>query len=186
MPSDKKPNIVFLFVDNLGFGELGCYGGGIVRGGPDPQYRSACGRRCATHQHEHGSAVHPIAFGGHDRSNPNSFGNRAYTAAWPAKRAYPLRSDPGRTVVTAGIRHSPLRQMALGRHGGAPTPRTRIRRMVGTSRNPRLVAVGVGTGLRPTGCPTSTTLRGPTRGRAKHTAGRLRRKATSAVRRSRL
>ncbi|HAY70043.1 MAG TPA: arylsulfatase, partial [Acidimicrobiaceae bacterium] len=36
MPSDKKPNIVFLFVDNLGFGELGCYGGGIVRGVPTP------------------------------------------------------------------------------------------------------------------------------------------------------
>jgi len=27
-----KPNIVYFFVDNLGFGELGCYGGGILRG----------------------------------------------------------------------------------------------------------------------------------------------------------
>lgn len=27
-----KPNIVFFHVDNLGMGELGCYGGGIVRG----------------------------------------------------------------------------------------------------------------------------------------------------------
>ena len=31
MPS-KKPNIVFFHVDNLGMGELGCYGGGILRG----------------------------------------------------------------------------------------------------------------------------------------------------------
>jgi hypothetical protein len=27
----KKPNIVYFLVDNLGFGELGCYGGGILR-----------------------------------------------------------------------------------------------------------------------------------------------------------
>jgi arylsulfatase len=27
-----KPNIIYFLVDNLGFGELGCYGGGILRG----------------------------------------------------------------------------------------------------------------------------------------------------------
>lgn len=32
MPNMDKPNIIFFFVDNLGFGELGCYGGGILRG----------------------------------------------------------------------------------------------------------------------------------------------------------
>ncbi len=26
--SDEKPNIVFFFWDNFGWGELGCYGGG--------------------------------------------------------------------------------------------------------------------------------------------------------------
>src|ERR1700693_5598803 len=33
----KKPNIVFIFMDNLGYGELGCYGGGILRGAPTPR-----------------------------------------------------------------------------------------------------------------------------------------------------
>ena len=28
----EKPNILFFHVDNLGMGELGCYGGGILRG----------------------------------------------------------------------------------------------------------------------------------------------------------
>jgi len=28
----KKPNIVFMLMDNLGYGELGVYGGGILRG----------------------------------------------------------------------------------------------------------------------------------------------------------
>jgi len=32
-----KPNIVFILTDNLGYGELGCYGGGILRGAPTPR-----------------------------------------------------------------------------------------------------------------------------------------------------
>jgi arylsulfatase A-like enzyme len=33
----NKPNIVFILTDNLGYGELGCYGGGILRGAPTPR-----------------------------------------------------------------------------------------------------------------------------------------------------
>jgi arylsulfatase A-like enzyme len=35
--SPRKPNIIFMLVDNLGYGELGCYGGGILRGAPTPR-----------------------------------------------------------------------------------------------------------------------------------------------------
>jgi arylsulfatase A-like enzyme len=33
----KKPNIVFILTDNLGYGEIGCYGGGATRGAPTPR-----------------------------------------------------------------------------------------------------------------------------------------------------
>ena len=33
----KNPNIVLILADNLGWGELGCYGGGILRGAPTPR-----------------------------------------------------------------------------------------------------------------------------------------------------
>lgn len=33
----KKPNIVLIFMDNFGYGELGVYGGGITRGAPTPR-----------------------------------------------------------------------------------------------------------------------------------------------------
>jgi arylsulfatase len=34
---DQKPNIVLILMDNFGWGELGVYGGGILRGAPTPQ-----------------------------------------------------------------------------------------------------------------------------------------------------
>ena len=35
-PTNQKPNMLFILMDNLGYGELGCYGGGAVRGAPTP------------------------------------------------------------------------------------------------------------------------------------------------------
>jgi hypothetical protein len=36
LQGQNKPNIVLILMDNLGYGELGVYGGGILRGAPTP------------------------------------------------------------------------------------------------------------------------------------------------------
>lgn len=38
-----KPNIVLILADNLGWGELGCYGGGALRGAPTPRIDALAG-----------------------------------------------------------------------------------------------------------------------------------------------
>ena len=38
--SDKKPNIVLDLMDNFGYGEIGVYGGGVLRGAPTPNIDS--------------------------------------------------------------------------------------------------------------------------------------------------
>lgn len=36
-PTSQKPNILFVLMDNLGYGEVGVYGGGVLRGAPTPR-----------------------------------------------------------------------------------------------------------------------------------------------------
>jgi arylsulfatase A-like enzyme len=38
--AQNKPNIVFIMADNLGYGEVGVYGGGMLRGAPTPRVDS--------------------------------------------------------------------------------------------------------------------------------------------------
>ena len=39
----KNPNILVILVDNLGYGELGVYGGGATRGAPTPRIDKLAG-----------------------------------------------------------------------------------------------------------------------------------------------
>jgi hypothetical protein len=36
----EKPNIFFILMDNVGWGEIGVYGGGLLRGAPTPRLDS--------------------------------------------------------------------------------------------------------------------------------------------------
>jgi arylsulfatase A-like enzyme len=37
LAADQKPNVVFILADNVGYGDLGAYGGGELRGAPTPR-----------------------------------------------------------------------------------------------------------------------------------------------------
>ena len=37
LAADQKPNVVFILADNVGYGDLGPYGGGELRGAPTPR-----------------------------------------------------------------------------------------------------------------------------------------------------
>ena len=54
----KKPNILFFHVDNLGYGELGCYGGGVLRGADTRRIDEVRAGRVPASELRAGSAVH--------------------------------------------------------------------------------------------------------------------------------
>jgi hypothetical protein len=66
VPAQTKPNIVFILMDNLGYGEVGCYGGGELRGAPTPRIDKLAteGTRLT---------VHTKPVGNYDRTFCNSF-----------------------------------------------------------------------------------------------------------------
>ena len=35
LAQQNKPNVVFILADNVGYGDMGPYGGGVLRGVPD-------------------------------------------------------------------------------------------------------------------------------------------------------
>jgi arylsulfatase len=41
--AQEKPNLLFVLADNLGYGELGIYGGGVTRGAPTPRLDKLAG-----------------------------------------------------------------------------------------------------------------------------------------------
>ncbi|WP_082016661.1 arylsulfatase [Cupriavidus sp. IDO] len=41
--AEAKPNVLLILVDNLGYGELGAYGGGVTRGAPTPRIDKLAG-----------------------------------------------------------------------------------------------------------------------------------------------
>jgi hypothetical protein len=46
--ADQKPNVVFILADNVGYGDLGPYGGGELRGYATPRSDQLAARGCAS------------------------------------------------------------------------------------------------------------------------------------------
>ena len=72
LAQEQKPNIVVMLMDNLGWGEIGAYGGGILRGAETPRLDNlaAEGMRFLNFNVETQCTPHPIC--AHDGASPNS------------------------------------------------------------------------------------------------------------------
>ena len=66
--SAKQPNIVFFYWDNFGWGELGCYGGGVLRGAPTPRIDALADRGPQAAELQRRGAVHAEPVGAVDRA----------------------------------------------------------------------------------------------------------------------
>jgi hypothetical protein len=76
-----QPNIVFILWDNLGWGEVGCYGGGVLRG-------TNSRRRCRNRQ---------------SQSNPAEGWDGASSASNIAAKATPNSSQNNRHTLSIGL-----------------------------------------------------------------------------------
>ena len=127
--ADKKPNSVFFHVDNLGMGELGCYGGGILRGADTKrtdQFRTEGTKlthyvvepQCTPTRSALMTGRYPIRSGNHTIALGGNAGGLV--------RGDHRRRDPGQ----GRIRLVMPRQVAHRRGGWALADRSRLRRVV--------------------------------------------------------
>jgi arylsulfatase A-like enzyme len=111
-----RPNIVYFHVDNLGYGELGCYGGDILRGVDTkridqfaregfqllnfaPEAQCTPSRTAPlTGRHAIRTGNHTVAAAGAESGDEGVCDERPEGAAHPGGRAARLRAKSGREV----------------------------------------------------------------------------------------
>ena len=115
---EGAPNVLFIVLDDTGFGHLGCYGSPIA----DPQHRRAGRRWPALQQHAHDGALLAVALLHHHRPQPpfQPFGlsHQWLDGVSGIRRLHPVREwlplgDP----AAEGLQHLLPRQVASGPGG---------------------------------------------------------------------
>ncbi len=112
--ASEKPNIVIIFADDLGYGDLGCYGSPTIRT-PNLDRMAAEGLRF-TDFYSAGGSLHSQPSGAADRSLSDSQ-RHVWEPARPVSRtrrvACPQKEVTiAEALTSAGLRHRAHRQMA--------------------------------------------------------------------------
>ena len=139
---DPKPNVVFILADNVGYGDLGPYGGGELRGAADADgSTSSRTKGCKLTQYLGRTSLHAVAGGAHDRSifDPQ----RPVAHHRSGHRIHPFRArlHDGRYVPRPRLRHRNFRQVASWLRAAEPADCARLR---GVLRHPPRHFMGLG------------------------------------------
>ena len=92
----KRPNVLIILFDDVGWGDFGCYGGGVAVGAPTPNIDRLARRGPAAHVVLLGAVLHAVAGVADDRPAPDAPRPAAPAdvrrAGRPAGRGHPGRS----------------------------------------------------------------------------------------------
>ena len=85
------PNVLVILFDDVGWGDFGCYGGGVAVGAADPQHRPAGPPGHAAHLVLLGALVHAVAGLPHDRAPAHAPRPPPSPHVRPARRVWTAR-----------------------------------------------------------------------------------------------
>ena len=135
--SAEQPNIVFFFWDNFGWGELGCYGGGVLRGAPTPRIDKLAGEGMKLLNFNVEAQCTPSRSALLTGRHPIRSGTQTVAAHRRCRRHDPLGGDDRPGAVGCRVRDRDVGQVAPGQRPGAAQPgRLRVRRGGVVARGP--------------------------------------------------
>ena len=122
-----RPNVVFIVGDNVGWGDIGCYGGTA----PTPRIDALAAEGQRLQELQRRGAVHTDALGDSERpsADPNRQLQRAASGAGRV-RTRTVGVHARRVVLRRRVRHCRLRQVARRRRRGQTADRSGLRRVV--------------------------------------------------------
>ena len=156
----ERPNIVFILMDNLGYGEVGVYGGGIIARRADAARSTSSPPR----------ALRLTNFNVEAQCTPSRsaimtgrFSIRSGTHSVPigggARGTDAVGSDDRRAAVRRRLRHRRLRQVAPRQRGRPAAQRPGLRRVVRHPAHDRRGVLAVDAAGWPPACRSSTSWR---------------------------
>ena len=124
----KKPNVVFILVDNVGWGNFGVYGGTI----PTPRIDKLANEGIRFNNYNVEVQCTPTRSAIHDRAASGSLGDLQGPVARTGEgRDGPVGIHHCQTALRRWLFHRVVRQVAPGRHARATAERSRLRRVMG-------------------------------------------------------
>ena len=136
--ADNKPNVVFILADNVGYGDLGPYGGGELRGYPTPTLRPARPRGIAPDAISRGAGLHAVTRCAHDGAILDPRGTVAHRPAGLRPITLSAKSyTMGELFKDAGYATAMFGKWHLAKIRRACRPRTVSMNSMASRRTPR-------------------------------------------------